>query len=112
MLDILTSEVSANFETGLSPRFCRLNSGPFSRLTFEPLGQLASEEHIGQLAVAISETPVVVLLTLEIMEANLANMVDHGRQVHHPCRGGLLQPPQEQVGEKEVTCEESQCGGM
>lgn len=77
MLDILTSEVSANLETDLSPCFCCLNSGPFSRLTFEPLGQLASEEHIGQLAVAISETPVVVLLTLEVMEANLAGVMDH-----------------------------------
>lgn len=77
MLDILTSEVSVNLRTGLSPCFSCLNSGPFSRLTFEPLGQFTSEEHVGQLAVAISETPVVVLLTLEIVEANLASMVGH-----------------------------------
>lgn len=46
------------------------------------------------------------------MEANFANVVDHRWQVHHPWRGRFLQPLQEQVGEKEVACKESQQGRL
>lgn len=77
MLDILTSEVSVNLRTGWS-----FHAFPVLTLVLSldsPLSLLASsrsEEHVGQLAVAISETPVVVLHPGD-RGANLASMQGH-----------------------------------
>lgn len=43
----------------------------------ELLGQLLSKKRIGQLAVEVSKTPAVAVLTLEVVETNLASMVGH-----------------------------------
>lgn len=45
--------------------------------SLEPLGQLSSEKHIGQLAVAIGKTTAVSFLPLEVMETDLATKVGH-----------------------------------
>lgn len=45
--------------------------------TLEPLGQLSGEKYIGQLAVAIGKTAAVALLSLEVMETDLATKVGH-----------------------------------
>ncbi|KAL0602186.1 hypothetical protein AAY473_028384 [Plecturocebus cupreus] len=61
-----------------------------AQLTLEPLGQLTSKKHIGQLAVAIGKTPAVALLTLEVMEANLANKFLRLSPVAHACNPNIL----------------------
>lgn len=48
-----------------------------SARTLEPLGQLSSEKHIGQLAVAIGKTAAVALLAVEVVETDLATKVGH-----------------------------------
>lgn len=45
--------------------------------TLEPFGQLSGEKYVGQLAVAIGKTTAVALLTLEVMETDLAAKVGH-----------------------------------
>lgn len=59
------------------PCFYHFNPSLFLWLTLEPLGQLTGEKHVGQLALAISKATAVILVTLEVMESDLASMVGH-----------------------------------
>ena len=52
--------------------------------TFEPLGELHGEDHVGQLAVVVRLDRRVLLLAVEVLEVDGAASVCHTDQVYHP----------------------------
>ncbi|KAF2980130.1 hypothetical protein EK904_009566 [Melospiza melodia maxima] len=71
-------------------------------LALQAPGQLAGEEHVGQLAVAVGQAAVVAPLPVQIVEADAAAVVSQGGHVHDAGGGTLLQTLQQQEGQEKM----------
>lgn len=72
-------------------------------LALQAPGQLAGEEHVGQLAVAVGEAAVVALLPLQVVEADAAAVVSQRGHVDDAGGGTLLQALQQEEGQEKMT---------
>ncbi|KAA8581840.1 hypothetical protein FQN60_008580 [Etheostoma spectabile] len=64
--------------------------------------KLSGKEHIGQFALAVSQSTVVAPLAVEVMETNPAEVVSQRRDHHDPGRRAALQQPDQQRRQQEV----------
>lgn len=72
-------------------------------LTLHFPGEFTGEEDVGHLALCVGSCSVVDLLTVNVLEVDLANEVGDGGQVDNAGGCRVLQEVQQKKGEKEVT---------
>lgn len=69
----------------------------------QPASQLQREQQVGQLALTVAERLAVVLFTVQVVEVDVAVLVELRGDHDDAAGSGGLQPVQQEVSEEEVT---------